>query len=216
MSKINLLDKSAPKPETFTPTELMLIEECVRKGYVVFAPRNELDLRKQYPELSGFPELSHAKITSGDMLFLWYFRCACSPFFSMADRDKLDICIVLAYKGEAIREKRRLEWKDLKFDAAMKSAMERMASINTSVRIKRFQASKILIDNAMVTIAEPLPKNPDERAAYWANATKAQTALANVSAELEAGSYGVEEVENTVLVSIKNVLKEHRVNGTAP
>lgn len=214
MSNIKLLDKSAPPPEAFTSTELLLMEECVSRGYVVFAPRNELDLRMQYPELKTYPELTQSNITSGDLLFVWWFRCSCSPFYSMSDRDKLEYCIVLAYKGEAIREKRRLEWKDLKFDAKMTAAMKRMAGFNTSVRIKQFQAAKMLIDNALVTIGEKLPTDRDERAAYWTTALKAQTSLADLRAELEAGSYGVEEVENTVLMSIKNVLKEHRANGT--
>ena len=190
--------------------ERLLLSQAVEKGYVVFAPRNELDLRKQYPEMTKMPEFTSNKVSTGDLMFIWFMRCRSSPFFNMTDKDKLDLCIDCAYKGEAMRDDRRTRWGKLKFEGPIKAAMERMASINTEVRIRRYQSAKMLLENSIAIVAEEVPKDADGKDKYITRAMKAQKAIAEISQELEAGSYGVEEIGNTTLAAIMGGLKNHR------
>jgi len=194
-----------------TPVQQVILRDAIDSGYVLFCPKGETDLRKQYPELATYPEFGD-KIGTGDMFFIWLFRCTSSPVAHMKDKDKLNVCIDIAYKSEAIREERKVLWHGLKFSGPIKAAMERMRSFNAIARIRRLQATKLLMDNCMEIIAEGLPQDGKERGAYIERAAKAQKAMAEAARELEAGSFGVEENSNTVLQSIKGVLKDHRVS----
>jgi hypothetical protein len=197
-----------------TEAEANLYIEAIRDGLVVFAPKSEKNLREQYPQLDKYEEFK--ELHSEEMMFLWFFRCSCSPFANYEDKDKLGPCIDIAWLSEQVRAQKKEEWKrpNLKgFTGKMPAAIARMASFNTSAMIRRYQSALILLNNSLEIVAQPISAMTDEQKdKYIVRAIKAQGAIDDITASLQGGDYAVEETANTILPSLMGRIKEFRLS----
>lgn len=195
-----------------TQDEKELYKDAIKRGLVTFVPRNAKNLRDQYPELKDkelYPEL--AALTQQDMMFVFLFRADCSPFYNKEDRDKLDVCIDMAYKSEQVRSQKRRDWANLDFKSPFPAAFARMATFNNSARIVNYQATMVLRRNCLAIINEDITgMDSDEKDAYIKRAAAAQKAMKDTMKDLEAGSFGVEEYDNTILSTLVGSLADER------
>ena len=197
--------------------EYDLLQDAIEKGYVVFAPKGKKDLRTQYPELATFDEFKDRnKISENDMLFIWFFRCSCSPYADQEDKEKLEACINVSDPGEVTRNERKQRWANLKFSGPMNAALERMQSINTAARIRRYQACLHTMETCLQVIGEQPPSDLKNRGLYLNQLAGAHELLNQVTSQLEQGSFGVEEINNTAVVdALRGVLSAFRTRQQA-
>lgn len=195
-----------------TPEEAELYQQAIKEGLVVMAPRSLKNLRDQYPELNDkkkYPQF--AELSSADMMFVFLFRGACSPFVDMEDKDKLEKCIRLAYRSEQVRGAKLAEWiiqdngEVTGFKGKFPAALSTMSKFNASARIVDYQAMMILRKNCLQVIANKTPGKD-----YISEAAAAMRTLQETTAILEAGSFGVEQKSNTILPSLMGSLADHR------
>lgn len=112
---------------------------------LLFGPKNEKDLKRQYPELGKEPEF--ASLTVGEMLFVWWFSNPTSPL--VAD-DNLDdkMRAVKAYDQSFKNSKnhdRKEDYFSLNFPDKIRLAIDRMRRFNPTVRIRaKFMVETIL------------------------------------------------------------------------
>lgn len=200
---------------------LALLDQAIQKGLVVFCPKNENDLRRQYSELATIDEFKDVnKVSGADMYFVWLYSCASSPFAEMDDAERFELSVQFAYKSDVVRSERMERWKGgKKLPPGIHAAVEKMRKINTTIRIRRYQAARITIDNCMEVICSPMPgtNDPKGRQDYLSQLSDAHGLLSKINREMEeTGSYGVEESRNTILQSIKGSLREHRSTFRTP
>ena len=185
--------------EAYEDNEIM--DYLLSHRLVVGAPKNEKDLRVQYAEMFDHPEFSRSRLkNSDDVLFVWWYACACSPYFDDADEKRLDKCIMRAYKSDGRRDQKRNEYNDGKFPDEIKAAIKRMHSLNTGVRIENFARLLRIRKNCHALLDEDVETMTDEQKDAW---TKRAKGLWNLLEEtqraIERGSFGVSDAEDTLL-----------------
>lgn len=197
-----------------TEGEQALIQEAIQGGFIVYCPKGPQALTKTYPELGTYPELK--VLTAQDQLFVWLFRCDCSPMADMEDEEKLDICIECAYSSQQTKITKKKAWGDLKpssFGDKMNAAFGRMANFNTRQHILNYLAMQTYRANCLKLITDPMGDSTEEKQMYMELATAAQKGLNSSLKDIEAGNFGVEKIENTILQQLEGVLDNFRNNG---
>lgn len=196
-----------------TDAQEQLFKDAIQRGLVVFAPKDARNLREQYPTLKALPQFD--KLSTEDMLFVWLFRCSCSPLDGYSDKEKLHLCIDLAWQSEEVREKKKQTWAGAKkgvFPPSYQAAFETMGGFNTSAMILRYQSAKTLLNNMMEIIMSPLPEDPGEQDSYVVRTTKAQALIDNIAKSLQKNEYAVEESKDTILPALMGRIKESRLS----
>lgn len=187
-----------------------LYYEACKKGYVLFAPQDSRSLTQQFPELRDYKELKD--LNPQDLMFVYLFRCATSPFSEIPDKEKLGMCVRYAYKSESVQESKMEEWSDLRFKGTMKAAFEVMKKFNATARILDFVAIMRFRNNCLSVITQDTSKmNDEQKGDYLVRAEKAMKGLNSTTEILERGGKGVVEAgSSSTYDSIRGWLAENR------
>jgi len=190
-----------------------LYMDAIRRGLVVGAPKDERDLRKQYPEF--YSDNEFRGLQQQDLLFVFFYKCATSPFDGMEDAEKLKLSIRFAYQADAVRALREKEFAAGNFGDLLPAAFKAMERKNTAAHIINHQAILKYRDNCLAIITEDTTTMlPEQKTAYMTRAEKALLGLDLSTKKLEnLGQAVIESGSSSVLTAIKGHLKDHR---TAP
>jgi hypothetical protein len=187
-----------------------IIEKMLERRYLIFAPKNGKDLRVQYPELIEYSEFRPEAIKSHDLLFVWWFRCAASPYYDREDSEKLETCVRIAYPTEQQRESKLKEFK-AGFPDNVKSAFKRMESFNLAARIENYLYTQRVRDNCKAMLAVDINTMDIEEQESWSKrAPGIWRLLEETSKALEKGGFGVVEHENTIVDELDGSVKSFR------
>jgi hypothetical protein len=189
-----------------------ILDILVNKRFLVGVPKSEKDLRVQYPDMFDYPEFKRDAIrSSDDVLFVWWFRCASSPYYDLPDEKKLEKCIDRAYKSEERRRLKRDEYQNLKFPENMKAAFKRMEAINVAARVENFLYTKQVRDNCKALLGKDVTAmTPDEQDAWAKLAKIVWPMLDETTKVLERGAYGVTEAEDAAIDEDDSALRDFR------
>lgn len=185
--------------EAYEDDEIM--DLLISRRLVAGAPKTEKDLRIQYHEMFDHPEFSRSRLkNSDDVLFVWWYACACSPYFDYPDEKRLERCIARAYKSEGRREQKATEFANGRFPDEIKAAIRRMHSLNTAARIENYARLLRIRKNCHALLDEDVATMNDEQKDAW---TKRAKGLWNLLEEtqkaIERGAFGVSDAEDTLL-----------------
>lgn len=189
--------------------EEMLLD-LVQKDYVLFAPKSKRGLKFDYPELADkdkSPEF--VGVRENDMLFVWAWACASSPFVSIEPREKkMELCCRYAYPIE--QWERKCKDYELHFPDDVSRALEKMAKYNVAARVEEYVALKIARDNYKHILAQDISKAAGWQQKEWADLSIIATkGLAVQRDRAEGFSLGVEEASNTLIQQAVDLLSMH-------
>ena len=189
-----------------------ILEILVSKRFVVGYPKSEKDLRVQYPDMFDYPEFKRDALRSADdVLFVWWMRCACSPYYDEPDEKKLEKCIRLSYKSEERRKLKADEYASLRFPDNVKAAMRRMEAINVAARIENFLYTKQVRDNCKALLGKDVTKMTHDEQEAWAKLAKIVWPMLDETTKvLERGAYGVTETEDSAINEDDFALRDFR------
>jgi hypothetical protein len=115
------------------------------KKFLLFGPKNEKDLKRQYPELGNVAEFQ--KLTIGELLFVWWYSNPTSPLVTdnnVSDKIRVGYAYEEAFKSHP-DEDRKKNYFSLNFPDRIRLAIDKMKSFNPSARIRsRMIVEKIL------------------------------------------------------------------------
>jgi hypothetical protein len=187
-----------------------LIYETLDNVWMIFAPRNSKDLRVQYKELSEYSEFKPELIKTHDLLFVWWFRCASSPYHDMDDSEKLELCIHAAYQTEQQRESKRKEFAN-GFPDNMRKAFRRMESFNLTARVQNMLTTRVVRENCIKMLkADTDNMDPSEQESYAKRAPGLWKLLQETASSVEAGGFGVIEREDTIVSDVDGTVRAYR------
>lgn len=185
-----------------------LEEMMLANNYVIFAPMSERDLRVQWPELSDYEEFRSLKVH--DMLFVWWYRCASSPYYNEEDSSKLEKCIDRAYPTEQQRASKLLEFRE-KLPDNVKVACKRMESFNRTARVENYIQTKMVRDNCKAMLAADVDKmTPEDKEAWAKRAPGLWKLMDETTKTLERGAYGVAAIQDTRINEQDGTLRAFR------
>lgn len=193
------------------PNPLPSIEErMLERRYLMFAPKGIKDLRVYYPELLEYPEFKSSAIKHNDMLFVWWWACACSPLFDRDDANKLEECVHIAYSNAQQRAAKMAEFSN-KIPDNIISAAKRMESFNLHARVENYVQTKTVRDNCNAMLAANMESmNEDEKDAWASRAPKLWKLLEETTKTIERGAFGVSAYEDTNLDEADGTLRAFR------
>jgi len=106
--------------------------------YSIFKPTNSRSIFIDYPELRKIEAFRLLK--DYEMLFVWYYGCESSPFYSLKDeRDRVSKCLERSYKSDS---KKRISQKEEDemllgvFTPKIQRAIDEMLKFRVSSRIR--------------------------------------------------------------------------------
>lgn len=179
-------------------SQIDLDKALVEKRLMLFAPKTTRDLRAQYPKLGEYSQFRSSKLGTGDMLFVWWMRCASSPYYDEPDEAKLDACIDMAYPTPQQRESKRKEFEHMRFPDEIKAAMQKMSEFNLSVEVRRYINARTTIRNCESILAVDVTKMDPEEQGEWAKRAKDAWNLLDLTTK-SLESSGVAEEEETII-----------------
>lgn len=192
-----------------TPT---IEERMLEHRYLIFAPKGPKDLRQYYPELLEYPECKPQAIKDGDLLFSWWYACACSPLYDAEGEEKLEACIDLAYKSPQQRLAKLAEFRNKVPDNVL-SAIKRMESFNVATRVENYIQTIMVRKNCKELLADDTAKMSDEEKDAWASrAPKLWKLLEETTRAIERGAFGVTSYQETNLDEADGTLRHFRNN----
>lgn len=186
-------------------------EQMLERRYLIFAPKGSKDLRQYYPELLEYDECKPQAIKDGDLLFAWWYACACSPLYDEQDGDKkIEECVTVAYKSPQQRLAKLAEFRN-KIPDNVRAAMKRMESFNVSMRVENYLQTMAVRNNCKDFLAEQLMSSDEKDA--WANrAPKLWKLMEDTTRAIERGAFGVTTYEETNLGEADGTLRHFRNN----
>lgn len=162
-------------------------------SYMIYAPKNAKGLLVQYPELGEYKELKPSAIKPHDLLFAWWMRCECSPYFDDEDKDKMQACIEKAYPTEQQRKSKAEEFSKGIPDN-IKTAFKRMTLFNATARVEMYLYLKTVRENCKALLAQPMDGASDDTKDAWAKrAPGIWKLMKDTLADIERGAFGVTE-----------------------
>lgn len=181
------------------------------KKYGIFIPKNTKDLRVQYPELLEYPEFKNHIIKMHDVLFVWWYACACSPGSEIEDDQlRMEYAASKAYPIEHQRNAKLMEFSS-KFPDNIKAAVKRMESYNTEARIEAYLQTKSVRDNCKEMLAANVGTMSQEEKDAWAKRAPGLWKLfEETNRTLERGAYGVSEYEEEMIEEAEGALRQFR------
>lgn len=178
-----------------------VMDLLVSRRLIVGAPKSEKDLRVQYPEMFEHPEFLRSRLKSADdVLFVWWFACACSPYFDEPDEKKLPKCIHRSYKSESRRAQKADEYANLGFPEEIKAAIKRMESLNVGARMENYVRLLRIRKNCHELLEADVSIMDDEQKDAWTKrAPGLWKLLEETQKAIEKGAFGVSASEDTLL-----------------
>ena len=181
--------------------------EMVKKDYVIFCPKSERDLRRDYPELWDYPAL--AKLANpSEMLFVWWYSCRSSPIIDMPDEKRFPIAVEKSFKGSRIDEVKNKyapggvapalpeEWK---------AAVKVMNGFNPGMRIEMAVNNIFLFEQCSKHIRQDRMGDHQDREDYLKTSSLARKIQEDILKSIERGNHGVDERKNTTLENLEDV-----------
>ena len=113
----------------------------------LFGPKNEKDLKRQYPELGKEPEF--APLTVSELLFVWWYANPTSPLCTddnMADKMRITSAYAEAF-SKSPDDSRKKKYYSNDFPDRIKLAIDRMRKYNPSVRVRSRQMVETIMKN---------------------------------------------------------------------
>jgi hypothetical protein len=113
----------------------------------LFGPKNEKDLKRQYPELGKESEFKG--LTTGELLFVWWYANATSPLCTDENLDDKSR-VAKAYEQAFSKNKdddRKRSYYSFNFPDRIKLAIDKMRKFNPSIRIRSKQMVETIIKN---------------------------------------------------------------------
>lgn len=174
-----------------------MLEDQIAKGYLIFVPRNGREMTRDYPELKGIPEFK--KITSTELVFVWFFRCTMSPYYDIPDEKKVEKCIEHAFPTKQQRDAKREEYTSLRFSDGMKAAFKRMEAFNGAARIEDYLYIRQVRQNCKAIMGKDVTRmSQEEEFNYTKSLPSAMKAMLETTKILEGGGFGVVEIEEGI------------------
>jgi len=189
-----------------------LLEKLVDKDYVIFAPKSERDLRRDYPELYDYPEIGKLNSPS-EVLFVWWYSCRSSPYYHMPEEKRFPLAIDRSFKGGQREERKSMyapHGQAPKLPPELRAACKVMERFNPAMRIELALDGMHLLRQCQIAIRKDIAgSDPDEVEAYMKTAQLSRKLMADVQKDIERGNHGVEEVQNTTLVNLEGVSEQY-------
>ena len=174
----------------------------LEKDYVVFAPKSNKDLKREYPELSDYREFT--EITSTELLFVWYWASPSSPLAELAEEKRLDPAIDRAFLNASQKEARKIEYAGMNFPSGIKAAIKRMEKFNPGMRVQIMVTKQHLFNECQTAILrKPNYGDPEEVETYLKTSAVASKLMSEIQKETEKGNLGVEESKETALKNLE-------------
>lgn len=189
-----------------------ILSLMMERRFLVGAPRNEKDLRVQYPEMYDHPEFSRTRLKNADdLLFVWWYRASTSPYYDMPDEKKLERCINRAYRSEARRAAKLEEFRGGRFPDELKAAFKRMESINAEARIENYARLLMVRANCHKMLNADVSTMSEEDKDSWTKRAPALwKMLQDTQRDIERGAYGVADAEDTLADVDDSALRDFR------
>ncbi len=186
------------------------IEDILGTMPLIFAPRNNKDLRIQYKELSEYAEFKPEVIKTHDLLFVWLMRNETSPYAGMKDDEKQEMCIKWAYPTEQQQESKRKEFAG-GFPENIRKAFRRMESFNRLARVQNMLTTRVVRENCIKMLtADTNNMDPSEQESYAKRAPGLWKLLQETASSVEIGGFGVVEREETTVSEMDGTVKAWR------
>lgn len=187
-----------------------IIQKMIDRRMLIFAPKNNKDLRTLYPEMMEYREFRPESIKVHDLLFVWYMRCSTSPYYDIEDDKKLEQCVRAAYPTAQQREIKLAEFKE-RIPDNIKQAFKRMESFNAAARVENYLYTKMVRDNCKKMLAVDVDLLDDEKKEAWAKlAPNIWKMLNETTKTLESGGFGVVDQEDTNIDEPDGTLRAFR------
>lgn len=187
-----------------------VIREMVQKDYVVFGPKSERDLRRDYPELWDHPPI--AKLASPhEVLFTWWYACRCSPIIELPDEKRFPLAVERSFKGPRVEEFKRRYAPSGQAPALpdeLKSACKAMAEFNPWMRIQMAVDNLFALRECQRHIRQENRGLQEDRQDYLKTLKIAREIQRDILKDIEKGNYGVEERKNTTLDNLEGIASQ--------
>ncbi|HNR54374.1 MAG TPA: hypothetical protein PKJ19_04350 [Flavobacteriales bacterium] len=187
-----------------------VVREMVRKDYVVFAPKSDRDLRRDYTELWDYPAL--AKLSNpSEVLFCWWYAIRCSPIIELPDEKRFPIAVEQSFKGRRADEIKKMyaapgqapslpeEWK---------AACKVMSGFNPAMRIQMAVDNLFALRECQRHIRQENRGGQEDRQDYLKTLKIAREIQRDILKDIERGNYGVEEKKNTTLENLEGIASQ--------
>ena len=189
-----------------------LLKDLVEKDYVIFGPKSERDLRRDYPELYDYPEIGKLNSPS-EVLFVWWYSCQSSPYYHMAEEKRFPLAIDRSFKGAQREERKKMyapHGQAPKLTPELRAACKVMEKFNPFMRISMAMDGLHLLRQCQHAIRQDVDKSDQEEVEkYMKTASLARKIQAEIMKDIERGNHGVEEVQNTTLVNLEGISEQY-------
>jgi hypothetical protein len=188
-----------------------ILLRMVDKDYVIFAPRGERDLRREYPELYDYPELT--KLNPSELLFVWWYSCQSSPIYDLPEEKRFPIAIDRSFKGSQ-REERKSKYASTAQAPALpsdlKAACKTMNAFNPGMRIQMALDNMHLLRQCQLAIRQNIPlEDPEAVEKFMKTAALSRKIMGEIAKDIERGNHGVDEVQNTTLANLEGLAEAY-------
>lgn len=174
-----------------------LLKPLIGKRMLLFVPRNEQDLRRDFKELATYPEFRRTSISAQELMFVWFMRNELSPFHGIPDEKKVNDSIELSFPTKQQQETKKEQYKDRNFSDNIKAAFKRMETFNASARMEDYLHIKQVRSNCKTILARDVKSmTPEEQSQYTKDASVAMKLMLETSKTLEMGDFGITEEED--------------------
>jgi hypothetical protein len=186
------------------------------EGISLFVPKNDKDLRRQYPELSEVPEFK--ALSSSEMMFVWWYANITSPLNATEIDDKEKA--IQAYEKSFKKTTDKVAYENLNFPERVRVAIERMIRFSPGARTR----AKSIVEEMMKNFEDMVKVDMNEfkvadkegnisidwtgRNSYVNSCAKISDTLPRLISQMEEG-FGVVNQKGEELKGIKAIDKFH-------
>lgn len=178
--------------------------DLLSKDYVIFAPKGNKELKREYKELDDYQEFK--ALNNSDLLFVWWYACKCSPLINIPEEKRVFMAIDQSYRDKGIQEARKVDWQNRDFPPHIKQAIKVMDRFNPQMRVQFAADTQFLLQQCQHAIRQDTSKaTPEEKEDYMKTAILARKLQKDILQDLERGNSGVAEVQDTSLKHLEGI-----------
>lgn len=189
-----------------------ILASLIEKDYVVMCPKGDRDLRRDYPELNDYPEISRLNSPS-EVLFVWWYSCQSSPIKHLPDEKRFPMAVDAAFKKSHAEERKKMyapTGQAPKLPPELKAACRVMEGFNPGLRISMAVDNMHLLRQCQHAIRQDISgATQEEIEDYMKTAALARKLYNEILRDIERGNHGVEEVQNTTLSNLEGVAAQY-------
>lgn len=185
-----------------------VIRQMLEKDYVIFAPKSERDLRRDYPELWDYPEIKKLS-RSEEVLFCWYYAIRCSPLIELPDEKRFPAAVDCAFRSPARAEEVKKMYAPTgqapSLPEEWKAACRVFQRFNPGMRIQMAVDNLFALRECQKHIRQENRGDQTDRQEYLKTLKTAREIMKDILQDMERGNYGVEERKNTTADNLKGI-----------